>query len=185
MLSKGGAAHARGAAAGGARQRSRREVGWSGVSPPRAVSRSTVIHATRHTYGRNERCLCACGAGHARGRGAQTQTPHLPPLRPLNATDLAQNGQPAQASHTAHGKAPDRTRSIEMARRRAHTTGCRRRTHDISTRIPRSRPAVPGRRSRGRATVRTCALHPHPAAQSRSRRFALVSCTRCQFHYRH
>ena len=55
----------------------------------------------------------------------QTQTPHLPPLRPLNSTDLAQNGQPAQASHTAHGKAPDRTRSIEMARRRAHTTGCR------------------------------------------------------------
>ena len=94
----------------------------------------------------------------------QTQTHHLPPLRPLNSTDLAQNGQPAQASHTAHGKAPDRTRSIEMARRRAHTTGCRRRTHDISTRIPRSRPAVPGRRSRGRATVRTCALHPHPAA---------------------
>ena len=46
MLSKGGAAHARGAAAGGARQRSRREVGWSGVSPPRAVSRS-VIHDTR------------------------------------------------------------------------------------------------------------------------------------------
>ena len=92
----------------------------------------------------------------------QTQTHHLPPLRPLNSTDLAQNGQPAQASHTAHGKAPDR--SIEMARRRAHTTGCRRRTHDISTRIPRSRPAVPGRRSRGRATVRTCALHPHPAA---------------------
>ena len=96
----------------------------------------------------------------------QTQTPHLPPLRPLNSTDLAQNGQPAQASHTAHGKAPDRTRSIEMARRRAHTTGCRRRTHDISTRIPRSRPAVPGRRSRGRATVRTCALHPHPAAHA-------------------
>ena len=123
-------------------------------------------HDTHVRSGRNERCLCACGAGHARGRGAQTQTPHLPPLRPLNSTDLAQNGQPAQASHTAHGKAPDRTRSIEMARRRAHTTGCRRRTHDISTRIPRSRPAVPGRRSRGRATVRTCALHPHPAAHA-------------------
>ena len=86
-----------------------------------------------------------------------------PPLRPLNATDLAQNGQPAQASHTAHGKAPDR--SIEMARRRAHTTGCRRRTHDISTRIPRSRAAVPGRRSRGRATVS-----------------ALVRCTRTRQH---
>ena len=57
MLSKGGAAHARGAAGDGGRQRSRPEVGWSGVSPPRAVSRSVIY--TRHTYGRNERSLCA------------------------------------------------------------------------------------------------------------------------------
>ena len=38
--------------------------------------------------------------------------------------------------------------------------------HDISTRIPRSCPAVPGRRWRGRATLRTCALHRHPAAHA-------------------
>ena len=96
--------------------------------------------------------------------GAARKPKRLTCLPSVHSTQLIWRKTGSRHRHTAHGKAPDR--SIEMARRRAHTTGCRRRTHDISTRIPRSRPAVPGRRSRGRATVRTCALHPHPAAHA-------------------
>ena len=56
---------------------------------------------------------------------------------------------------------------------RARTTGCRRRTHDISTRIPRSGPAVPGRRSkRPRHSPHVCAA-PAPGS-TRSRKLALV-----------
>ena len=121
---------------------------------------------------------CVCGAGRARGRGANPNASCLPSVHSYQLVWPKTGRRHGQASQSCTARRPT---AVETARRRAHTTGCRRRTHGISTRTPRKARRYQDGDREGAPLARHC---PHVCAapapgSTRSRELALVCCTRC------